>query len=200
MDEIPTDRSIVLKPTSIAELARLLTRHGIDLALWAYPAANTVDDLLRELERGEARLLEAPFRRELTIVRMMVRRGSQVLIEAEVIENPGRRQRRNRLPSEKLMPGESPAEATKRGLCEELSCPAHAIQVLRCDPPSLTTRKSAPSYPGLRSDYLIHDVECAVAGLPDGPFETHEDYREAGKMITHRWEWRDDGSFDRDTN
>ena len=64
MDEILTDRSADLKPTSIAELSRLLTRHGIDLERWTYPDANTVDDLFRELERGEARLLDAPFRRE----------------------------------------------------------------------------------------------------------------------------------------
>ena len=178
--------------TTIADLARLLADHGVAIECWRHPDANTVDDLYRELMRGECRLLDGPLRRELAIVRIWIRRREQVLIEAEVIETPGRSQLRSRLPSEKMLPGESPEAAAKRGVYEELACADERIAVVRAVGPIFETRSSAPTYPGLRSDYLIHDVECTVAGLPDGAFETQEDDREhSGKMITHRWVWGD---------
>ena len=37
--------------TTVADLARLLTEHGVAIERWRHPDANTVDDLFRELVR-----------------------------------------------------------------------------------------------------------------------------------------------------
>src|SRR5262249_19567456 len=124
-------------PTDAADLTRLLSGHGIDTSQWRHPDANTVDDLLRELKRGECRLLDEPLRREVTIVRICIRRGDLVLIETELIETPGRRQARNRMPSEKMLPGEDPAAAARRGIREELAAGDERIAIVHVAEPFL---------------------------------------------------------------
>jgi hypothetical protein len=182
---------IAPSPPTAAQLVAFLAAAGVDVAAWRHPHSNTVADLLAELAAGECRLFTEPPRRELTIIRLVVVRGGRVLIEAELIETPGRRQTRGREPSEKVLPGETPEAAARRGLREELGCPDEAIRVLGVSGPRRDTRASTPSYPGLRSDYRVFDVGCEVAGLPDGEFETEETTGMPAKRITHRWRWAD---------
>ena len=189
MSNNPVDPSVPVRPADVAELTKLLAQYGIDAERWQHPASNDVRDLFRELNHGECRLYLQPIRRELSIARIWIRRGGLVLIEKEIEETPGRRQARRRLPSEKFLPDETPEAAARRGLCEELGCTADAIQSINFLTTTPISRPTAASYPGLRSDYIVHDVACVVTGLPETAFETVENDVPGGKVVIHRWDW-----------
>ena len=174
---------------SEAALRAYLERIGADLDAWCYPDHQTVEDLWIEVQRGESRLSDKPPRREVRVARISVVRGNEILIE-EALEEPGRRrQKRGRIPSEKLMFDEDPAEGAARGLCEELGCSSAAIEIVEVTVGRTETRESSPTYPGLRTDYHFIEVSARVAGLPTGSFSTEEQL-DGGRTVRHDWSWR----------
>ena len=77
----------------------------------------------------------------------------QILHEAEQIFEDGRRRQRNIPLSEKLLPGESPEDAARRGISEELGSAVTSTSQLSIGaamPPETTTERSL-SYPMLQS-------------------------------------------------
>ena len=129
-------------------------------------------------------------------VSAVIRRGRQVLLEAEQIMENGSHRFRNQPPSEKIKPGETYVEAAYRCLQEELGIPSVRIQLLPESYTSRTELLDSYSYPGLLTEYTFHLVEAKVPGLPDEPFWRGNEAVLVGDPVKrHRWEWRYDRSF-----
>ena len=111
-----------LRPVpDVDALKSLLKSRRVDTSRWGKGNAKTVESLYAELASGEVELRDTPFRRVLTgVVQLIIRQGDNVLIEAEQVFYDGRRRARNIPPAEKMLPGETYLDATRRCLFEEL--------------------------------------------------------------------------------
>jgi hypothetical protein len=180
----------------INEFISWLEQHDIDTSLWGEGNAKSVIHLWDEVTSGEITLLEDPPRRIVHVVQVVIRRGRQVLLEAEQVMENGSRRFRNQPPSEKFKPGESYLEAATRCLQEELGVSRAAIRLI---PESYCLRRElldSFSYPGLLTEYTFHLVEAEVSGLPNDPFWRGNKATAAGDPVKkHLWEWRYDRSF-----
>lgn len=173
------------------ELERWLQDRSIDMSRWGQGAAKSVSNLWSELRQGESRLSDDPPLRSLEAVRVIVRRGDAILIEAHQVFATGRRRARGWPPSEKLQPGEHYVEAALRCLREELGVEDGRARVRPETYRQKVLEEMAQSYPGLRTRYTFHIVEAIVPGLPDRDFKTREQATGPGEPISvHYWEWR----------
>jgi ADP-ribose pyrophosphatase YjhB (NUDIX family) len=173
-----------------------LNHHNIDTSLWGEGNAKSVINLWEEISSGEIIILENPPRRIVQVVQVVIRRGRQVLLEAEQIMENGNHRFRNQPPSEKFKPGESYLDAASRCLQEELGVSSEAIHFR---PESYYVRTGlldSYSYPGLLTEYTFHMVEADVTELPEEPFWRGNEAALTGDPVKrHRWEWRYDRSF-----
>ncbi len=178
------------QPESPADLKRWLTAKGIDLSQWGQGPSKSVENLWDELVNGEMYLQDEPALRVVPVVQIIIRRGDYILIET-IQEFADKRQRfRDHPPSEKMQPGESYLEAAKRCLREELGVTDQDIEILANTHQTKTQQRESPSYPGLRTQYLIHIVEANVAGLPETNFWTHEaEHNRTDVVKRHYWAW-----------
>ncbi len=173
-----------------SELACWLRDRGVDLSCWGVGEAKTVEDLLGEIHAGEASLSSEGALRQIRAVSVIVCRGDVCLVEAEQELRPGEWRVRNRYPSEKIMPGETPAQAARRCLREELHVAAEDIVVRAVSGPESQVGQSL-SYPGLCTEYLVYTVRVNATGIPDGEFTTSESPMVSGRQPrTHRWVWQ----------
>lgn len=181
----------MLEFQSTAELEQWLHAQDVDTALWGQGAAKRSEDLLAEIRKGESIMRPEPPLRTVVAVRVVVRRGDYVLIEASQGMQGGRRRARERPPSEKMYPGEHYADAAIRCLREELDVAPEQIDLK----PESYRRKvwsgNPASYPGLHTRYTFHIVDAEVHGLPGHDFSTQELARGSGEPVDrHFWEWR----------
>lgn len=175
-------------------LRRWLLAQGIDLDRWGRGPAKTVADLWAEIRQGESEMVEHPPRRRLQVVRVIVRRGEEVLIEAHQDFRGGRQRSRGRPPSEKMKPGESYEEAALRCVAEELGVGHDRVQLLPETYRRKVREEESGSYPGLRTRYTFHVVQANVEGLPPHDFSTAEGARGPGEPVDrHYWVWQEDG-------
>jgi hypothetical protein len=180
----------------INEFVSWLDQHDIDTSMWGEGNAKSVIHLWDEVSSGEVTLLDDPPRRIVHVVQVVIRRGRQVLLEAEQIMENGSRRFRNQPPSEKIKSGETYVEAAYRCLQEELGVSLESIQLLPENYTSRTELLDSFSYPGLLTEYTFHMVEAIVPDLPDEPFWRGNEAVLAGDPVKrHRWEWRYDRSF-----
>ena len=86
--------------------------------------------------------------------------------------------------------GETPAEAVERCLREEMSpvVTLGAMEVLADSLVSWEEVVDSPSFPGLTTQYTLHQMTVVVPNVPDSSFITKE-----GPTKQHFWEWREDG-------
>lgn len=177
---------------NLDQLSAALRADGIQTARWGVGAAKRVADLWQELCEGETELHGPPLLRVVRgVIRVIVRRDDAILIEAEQIFRDGRIRPRDTPPADKLLPGESYAEAARRCLVEELGVAPSTVTLIegsyRCEQ---ATRQS-PSYPGLLSQYVFHTVEAHVASLPSTDFWTEEAASNARDAVArHHWIWQ----------
>jgi hypothetical protein len=176
---------------TITDLIEWLTDSQIDTTLWAEGNAKSVANLWEEYASGEIYMRDDPPRRLVDVVQIYIRRGRQVLIEAEQEMENGRRRFRNQPPSEKIKPGETYLQAATRCLQEELGLPLTAVSFL---PDTYRCRKETTdslSYPGLVTEYTFHTIEAAVAGLPEEEFWRENTAVQTGDpVMRHLWIWR----------
>lgn len=173
-------------------LRRWLLAQGIDLERWGRGAAKTVADLWAEIRQGESQIEEDPPRRRVEVVRVIVRRGDEVLIEAHQDFHGGRQRSRGRPPSEKMKPGESYKEAALRCVAEELGVGRDRVQVLPETYRRKVRQEESGSYPGLCTHYTFHVVRAEVRGLPPNDFSTTEGAGGPGEPVhKHYWVWRE---------
>lgn len=176
----------------LEQLAALLRAEGIPTAQWGVGAAKRVADLWQELRGGETELHGPPLLRVVRgVIRVIVRRGDAILIEAEQVFGDGRTRERNWPPTDKLLPGESYIEAARRCLVEELGVAPSAISVIESSYRREQATHESPSYPGLLTQYVFHTVEAHVARLPPTDFWTDEAASNRGDAVArHRWIWQ----------
>lgn len=173
------------------ELERWLRQRDIDLSRWGQGAAKSVSNLWAEIQKGESVLSDDPPLRTLEAVRIIVRRGDAILIEAYQGFVSGRRRARGWPPSEKLHPGEHYADAALRCLREELGVEDGGARVKPETYRQKVLEEVALSYPGLRTRYTFHIVDAVVPQLPSHAFKTREKATGPGEPISvHFWEWR----------
>ena len=197
--EAAQDGEVVSAFKNEREMIGFLTKHGIDAASWSVtPGAKSAHQLYTELVDRECmlRLINGRVMRCLSVAKVRVQRpgSDDYLVETYQKftwkpKDPGR-VRNNILLSEKISPGERPAEAAVRGVLEELKpyvVSEDDLSVLGLLHETLETTPS-PSYPALMSRYTLHEVGIQVRGLPDAEFETVE-VKEKGDLI-HSWKWR----------
>lgn len=177
------------------ELRRWLRTRAIDLSAWGKGAAKTVGDLWVEIEKGESVIHDEPPLRAVQVVRVVVRRERQILIEAYQGFTSGRRRARGRPPSEKMRPGESYTNAALRCLHEELGVTRDRVHLKQETYHRKVWEGDPDSYPGLCTRYTFHIVDASVQGLPHHDFHTEERATGPGEPIgVHYWEWRRRGS------
>lgn len=173
------------------ELERWLRARDIDVSGWGQGAAKTISHLWTEIHKGESIMHDDPPLRILQAVRVIVRRGDRILIEAHQGFATGRRRERGWPPSEKMHPGEHYVEAALRCLREELGVEDEGARLRQETYRRNVLEEVAQSYPGLRTRYTFHIVEAVVPGLPHHDFQTRELASGPGEPISvHYWEWR----------
>lgn len=177
--------------STVEELRQWLLRREIDLSAWDRGEAKSISDLWSEIVRGESELRDEPPRRQVEVVRVIIRRDGDTLIEARQELRGGRQRARGRPPSEKMKPGESYEETALRCLEEELGVAPQEARIL----PETYRRKTwegySSSYPGLCTQYTFHIVRAEVEGLPPNNFSTVEKTPGPGEPVArHHWIWR----------
>lgn len=171
-------------------LVHWLHQHGIDSSTWGQGESKTAVNLWQEIEMGEANLQTTPLRRSLAVVELVVHQDGLVLLELAQEMADGRIRYRNRLPSEKLKPGETAVAAAWRCLWEEIGLEAAQAQLLSPTPQAKTVIRDSASYPGLQTEYTTYRLETAVEGLPQRPFwQDNAAYRQGDPVRRHRWGW-----------
>ncbi|HSM55488.1 MAG TPA: NUDIX hydrolase [Candidatus Sulfomarinibacteraceae bacterium] len=182
-----------MKPfDSPQELREWLRAHDIDFSAWGQDSAKTVEHLWAEISEGETRIELEPPRRVVNVVRLHIRRGSRLLIEAHQDFYGGQRRARGRPPSEKMKPGESYRDAALRCLKEELGVPQQDVLLLEDTYRRKTRQANSGSYPGLCTHYTFHILQAEVRGLPRNDFSTIE-HNPGGSDPVHKhyWVWRE---------
>lgn len=178
-----------LSPTN---LKAWLASHQIDTSQWGEGNAKSVADLWAELQRGECSFEEDPPLRRVEVVEVIVRHAGRELIEREQHFLDGRIRVRNQPPSEKMHPSETPIEAARRCLIEELALSADAISIPPQEIAARFLREESGSYPNLISEYCLYAVVATVDSLPTSDFiipnAAHDD---GDPVVAHRWAWVD---------
>ena len=146
----------------------------------------SIEDLLKEIENGETVLIENTIKGDDGTTKLScVRRVSVVVVEITSKSKPNKKlieyeqtlpsgatRRRERFLSEKIMSGkgETPLEAAKRGIREELGNALDANAVVSIDETSLRLKEedcsSSQSYRDLPTRYRFYEVKAEIEGLP----------------------------------
>lgn len=180
------------KIENLDDLKRWLTSQGIDISYWGEKSAKSVEDLWIELADGETYLQNNPPLRAISVAQVIIRRGDEVLIEAEQEFKDKRRRCRDIPPSEKIKQGENYLDAIFRCLREELHIDLDHVEILPSTYHQEFSVRTSPSYPGLRTQYNFHIIEARVGELPGTDFWTTETANNGQDPIKrHHWVWRD---------
>jgi hypothetical protein len=172
------------------ELRTWLAGRGIPTDLWGKGRMKRVEDLLSELGTGESVLTDPPPERQVSCVSLVIRRGRKQLMEVRQVLANGETRRRFQPPAEKMLPDEDPESAAFRCVEEELGISRESCRIIPGTRTEKNKRKSSPSYPGLKTRYVVHEFEVEVPGLPETAFRTPEAAASGDTaVVEHHWEW-----------
>jgi len=146
----------------LEKITQQLYSAGIDISKYGVDKAKKMSDLAHEIESGESTLIEENGE----LIRKVLVGGVDVyyqtpdgkkyiLKEDKQVFEDGRERKRKLQQSmaEKIKPNEDPAEATERGIVEELGISGKIeLQKIRID----EEINESPSYPGLKTKYVFH--------------------------------------------
>ena len=173
------------------ELEKWLIASGINPSEWGTGGAKTVANLWQEYEKGEITFRDEPPTRVVRVVRLILRRDEQILVEIAQEFSDGRLRQREQPPSEKVIAAESQFAAADRCLREELGLDPRQVQILNSTVEAKVKLDESPSYPGLWTHYTIYTVEARAEGLPGGDFwRENEAAGEGDPVRRHLWGWR----------
>lgn len=176
------------------KVKELLTSVCIDYSKWGKGNSRTFDDFLRELVRGESKLSldsKGKLLRTVSIACIDITYRDLKLIEERQVFEDGRVRIRglSATVTEKILPEEDPEKAALRGLEEELG-------IINTDTFNAVDKKESlriesPSYPGVRSRYIVHHFEATIDSneyQPEGYIEQNKD---EGLTAFFKWKRRD---------
>ena len=168
----------------------------------------SIDDLLKEIENGETVLTEHETTHDDGTVKLScIRRVSVVVVEITSKSKPNKKlveyeqtlpsglaRKRERFLSEKIMSGkgETPLEAARRGIREELGDALSPNAVINIDETSLRSLplSSKPSfsqsYKALPTRYRFYEVNCEIDGLAEDKDEFTSTEKCGTKAV---WKW-----------
>lgn len=176
---------------SLSELQDWLTGHGIPFDAWGRDrdGSKPVTRLWQEIASGESWLTDDPPLRRVAVVSLRIEAAGKQLTEVRQLMADGAVRERNSPPTEKLKPGETATAGALRCAVEELRVEARHVRIV-AEPLSTTVEEvDSPSYPGLRTRYLLHTMTAAVLSLPTSAFTTDEASGSDAAVLTHHWEW-----------
>ena len=165
-------------PFSLTSLYNLLCEFEIPIRLWGQERAKTIEDLYKEVMRGES-MLEVfgdKILRKTKSVRMWVRdsmRRNGYLLEFGKHFSDGRYRERKQLPAQKIMGAELPNDALVRVISEKLHLEKTHYESF-CDYCASGTAESR-SYPGLTTHYSIHNFKVSL-NVPDDSLLTKDTF------------------------
>jgi hypothetical protein len=184
-------------PLDVVELTAWLAEYGVAVDDWGSGEAKSVLDLSRELEAGESWFTEGggAIVRHVQVAEVRVettRDGRRLrLVEQEQRFEDGRTRKRTgrtwRSLAEKLIRGEEPIDAARRGVEEELGI----TEPVEFEAKWTERLGPAPSgsYPDLPTLYTFH---LFAVELPPHLFETT--YVESGQSATTTFAWSEVGA------
>ncbi len=173
------------------KLIRILQIFGVPVENWGTGEAKRVRDLYKEINEGEShlRIDHTGITRVVEIVKMHFRSpqpGEEVILkEVFQILPDGRRKNRNQEPGGKIKSGETPDEALKREIWEEVRLEPEDFNhtVL----PTRRELRPSKSYPGITCAYIIHPFKIVPnigTHVLRPQFETTED---DGTILHFEW-------------
>lgn len=175
------------------QLQAMLQSQGINYNNWGKGTSKSLDNLWEEIEGGETSIQDNPFLRVVEVVQVLIYKEGKMLIEYEQEFKDGRKRLRNKPPSEKMKPGENYIEAAVRCLVEELEMEKEDITIFKDSYSKKITTINSPSYPELKTRYILHTVNGKVTGLPNDEFWTSEtSHNETDAISRHHWIWSKD--------
>jgi hypothetical protein len=189
MSKIESQKTLI--NAQIIDITQKLKSYDIPLDLWGTGEAKTIEHLVKEILEGETVLVEknGEIIRKVEFVRLDVRHNLKdvelQLVEDRQVFKDGRERRRGLSGiGEKMKPGEDPIASARRALAEELGINDECdINNLEPNTKSLTS----PSYPGLLTEFLIHDMRT---NLPDSAYR-RDGYVEVQPDKTTYFVWRE---------
>lgn len=189
MGEI-SNSSNPLTVASLQELRDWLAGKGIPTHLWGNGQVKRVEDLWSELGTGECVLTDPPPERQVSCVSLVIRWGDKQLMEVGQVLANGETRQRHQSPAEKMLPGESVEAAAFRCVEEELGVSRESCLVVPDTHTEKVNKGESPSYPGLKSRYVVHEIEMEVPGLPKSAFRTPEAVKSGDTtVVMHLWDW-----------
>ena len=174
---------------NIHQLREWLEANGVNLERWGRSDAKSAEDLWKEISSGESQIQDDSPLRMIHVVNIIIRSGDRILVEEG--QQLGRNQKRYRgfPPAEKVKAGESHIDAAIRGLKEELQISPDSIRIVSSSVAPQISIHESQSYPGLRTQYTIHEVEVETDNLPDENFWTNETNVD-DPVAKHHWKWK----------
>lgn len=183
-----------IDPQRIEQLTAFLQQHSIDTKLWGEGATKTVELLMEELDKGEAQLTVTEEGNLLRVLNSLcvnilhrTSDGKIFILEEERQEFQNGQSRKrvylNGSVAGKIEGGETPEEAARRELLEELKIPFDGPLELEATTVSL---RESQSYPGLTTQYnlSIFGMEMPAENfMPEG-------YIEVQDRVTTFFEWK----------
>lgn len=189
MDEIPNS-SAPVSVASLQELRDWLVGKGIPTQRWGSGQAKRVEDLWSELDTGESVLVTPPPERQVSFVSLVIRRGDKRLTEVEQLLATGETRQRRQPPAEKMHPDEDVEAAAFRCVEEELGVSRESCRVVPGTHTEAVKKGESPSYPGLVTRYVTHQIEVVVPNLPATAFSTPETAGGGDTAVKmHHWDW-----------
>lgn len=197
-EEILTTKSGARKANQLIEqvrtqLAKLLTSSGIKLKQWGRGHAKTFNHLLNEFLLGETSFEISRRGELLRVVHLstvdILYKNMKLVEERQVFEDGRVRIRQlSATVTEKIYPGEKPTEAARRGLKEELGLKnAYSLRKIRSEKNTV----ASPSYPGLKSKYLISTYKTSLTPAQYNPRGYVERNKEDGLTAYFVWKKED---------
>ncbi len=171
---------------NVRQLDQWLIAKGINTTIWGIGAAKSVEDLWTEIVNGESQLEGDPPLRVVHVVNVIIRDGNRILIEGEQQFNENQQRYRGAPLSEKMKLGEDYIGAALRGIEEELRIEPVNVEITKSSPGPQLMLGESPSYPGLRTKYIVYTVEVKIENLPDHDFWTYETQ---DRVKRHQWQW-----------
>ncbi|MDO8269822.1 MAG: NUDIX domain-containing protein [Candidatus Levybacteria bacterium] len=183
-----------IDPQRKEQLTSFLEKYGIDTKIWGEGATKTVELLMEELDKGEAMLSvteEGNLLRVLNSLCVNIRHrtsdGKIFILEEERQEFQNGQSRKrvylNGSVAGKIEKGETPEEAARRELLEELKIPFEGALELEAETVSL---RESQSYPGLTTQY---NLSIFAMEMPAEYFKS-EGYIEVQDRVTTYFGWK----------